>query len=285
MRDGTITPTIDKFYSNNKRDTKTHNSTLFTKKNTKTSRKSKKSLVKRSKTRTNTKLDGWVFSLAGVHGVGKTTVYEFLERKLSNNPHFQFFPERLRSIPPVPFGSKNKQTAFRAELHYQQQMIQRNGLIAQFVRNHREHIAIVDRSPLSTLIYAKALGLPKIDYELIYDTYTSVSWLKEYVIYLHAEPKTVMNRIYRRGSLDLQRQKWNEEDFQYLLRVLNKYNEVFEEFKLEEKRKIIKINTENLTPSETADQVLEIIQNKSGIQLKSSYQTVRNQKKITSWIS
>ncbi|MHA1777677.1 MAG: deoxynucleoside kinase [Promethearchaeota archaeon] len=244
-----------------------------------------KSRVTKARKKTKTKQDGWVFSLAGVHGVGKTTVYEILKKKLSDNLDIKFFPERLRSIPPVPFGSKNKQIAFRSELHYQQQMIERNGLIGQFIRNQHNHVAILDRSPLSTLIYAKALGLPKIDYDLIYDTFISVPWQKEYVIYLYAEPKSIMNRIYHRGSLDIQRQKWNEDDFKYLLRVLNKYAEIFEEFDLKAKKKIVKLDTEHLTPYETVERVLEIIKYKSGIQLKNKFSPIRNQKKITSWIS
>ncbi|WP_457557577.1 deoxynucleoside kinase [Candidatus Harpocratesius sp.] len=231
------------------------------------------------------KQNGYVFSLAGVHGVGKTTIYEILKTKFSEFHNIRLYPERLRSVPPVPFGSKNKQTAFRAELHYQQQMIERNRLVEKFVQNQRDHIAILDRSPLSTLVYALALNLPKIDYELIYDTYNSVSWQKDYIIYLYAEPKTVMNRIYRRGSLDPQREKWNEDDFKYLLRVLNKYSEIFENFKLVSKKRLIKVNTEKNTPHETVEQIIQIISEKSGIRLRNISIIPNNQKKLTHWLN
>ncbi len=225
-----------------------------------------------------------LIALAGVHGVGKTTIYELLKSEFEEHPTIRLFPERLRANPPVPFGSKDKQIAFRAELHYQQQMLARNMYIKQFITNHSQNVAITDRSPLSTLIYGRSLGLPKIDYELILDTYNSVSWQKEYIIYLHADPRTIMDRIYRRGSLDANREKWNENDFQYLIRVMNMYSEVFTEFNFKEKRNLFKINTEKLTPHQVVDQIVEIIQNITGIQLDNRFKGPTNQSKLSDWV-
>ncbi|WP_371803765.1 deoxynucleoside kinase [Candidatus Lokiarchaeum ossiferum] len=243
----------------------------------------KKSARRSHKKTSRTKKDGFIFSIAGVHGVGKTTIYNILSKTFKDFTNIKLYPERLRAVPPVPFGSKNKQTAFRAEIHYNQQMIERNRLVSKFIKNHRENIAILDRSPLSTLIYARALSLPKIDYDLIDDTYRSVSWLDECVIYLEAEPKTVMSRIYKRGSLDKERQKWNEDDYQYLLRVLKKYEEIFKEFKLQKSNKFFRIWTENKTPQEVVGEIFKIIEQKSGLQLKKKVNIPINQSKLTNW--
>jgi len=153
--------------------------------------------------------DGFVFALSGAHGVGKTTIYYALGRKFEDNPNIKLFPERYRAKPPVPFGSKNKQVAFRSEIHYSQQMILRNKDVKRFIANHRQHIAILDRTYLSTVVYSRALGLPKIDLDLIEDTLNSIEWAKEYIIYLEAQPKTIMKRIFKRGSLDQSRLEWN----------------------------------------------------------------------------
>lgn len=230
---------------------------------------------------TRTKKDGTVFAIAGVHGIGKTTIYNLLKKKFETYPNIRFFPERLRANPPVPFGSKDKRIAFRAEIHYLQQMMMRNELIKNFVKNHRDHICILDRTPLTTLVYARALTLPKIDYDLIYDTFNSVTWQNESIIFLEAKPKTIMQRIYRRGSLDLEREKWNENDFEYLKRVLKKYEEIFVEYKIE--KKIDRVETENKTPTDVLDNVIEIMERRTGLNFQNPIKVPANQAKLTSW--
>ena len=228
--------------------------------------------------------EGFIFSLSGVHGVGKTTVYEYFKRQFEDNPFIKMFPERLRPEPPFPFGSKDKQIAFRAELHYNQQMIERNRLAKSFIQESRENIVILDRSPLSTLIYARALGLPKKDYDLIEDTFKSVTWQKEHVIYLEAEPKTIMKRILQRGSLDTERLKWNEEDYEYLIRVLKKYDEVWTEFNLTKKKGIDRVWTEDKTPEQVVDEVIKIIERRSGINISNQIKIPKGQAKLTNFI-
>jgi len=246
--------------------------------------KKTKSKIKHKNKRTRSKGNGFVFSIGGVHGVGKTTVYHLLQKKLEENMNIRFFPERLRANPPVPFGSKDKQIAFRAELHYNQQMIERNELIKKFVSNHKERICISDRTPYTTIAYARALSLAKIDYELIYDTFKSVSWQKDHIIFLNAEPKTIMQRIYHRGSLDISREKWNESDFEYLKRVLKKYEEIFIENKIEKNNRITRIWTENMTAEDVVDKIIEIIEQKTRIMLKKQIKLPGNQSKLTNWI-
>ena len=240
---------------------------------------------KPSKKKSRTKNHGVVFALAGVHGIGKTTIYDLLNTMFDEHSNVQLFPERLRANPPVPFGSKNKQTAFRAEIHYNQQMIQRNEMVKKFTHHRRENIAILDRSIYSTLIYTRALSLPKIDYELILDTFTSVDWLSEHIIYLEAKPKTIMDRIYYRGSLDEGRKKWNEEDHQYLVRVLQKYEDIFEEYKINTTKRITRIWTDDKAPIEVVHEIVKIIEEKAGLQLKKILKIPANQAKLTSWFS
>ena len=60
--------------------------------------------------------DNIVISIAGAHGVGKTTILTLLKKKYEDNSKFKFFPERYRKIPPYPFGSSNKQIAFKSEI-------------------------------------------------------------------------------------------------------------------------------------------------------------------------
>lgn len=249
--------------------------------------RNKKSKIKHKNKnkRTRSKGDGFVFSIAGVHGVGKTTVYHLLQKKLEENKNIHFFPERLRANPPVPFGSKDKQIAFRAELHYNQQMIKRNELIKKFVKNHKDRICISDRTPYTTIAYARALSLSKIDYSLIYDTFNSVTWKKDHIIFLTAEPETIMQRIYNRGSLDASREKWNESDYEYLKRVLKKYEEIFIENKIEKKNRITRIWTESMTPEDVVNEIVKIIEHKTGILLKKHINVSVNQSKLTNWIS
>jgi thymidylate kinase len=239
--------------------------------------------AKKKSTHKPAKTTGFVFSLEGVHGIGKSTVYSILESIFAHYTNIEFFPERLRPNPPVPFGSPDKQTAFRSELHYNQQMMARNKLLIEYIAKGRENIAIADRSPISTLVYARALGLPKVDYEIIEDTYLSTKWVDEYIIYFQASPQTIMNRIIKRGSLDQERLKWNEGDMEYVKQILSKYEELFTETKIEQKGRLIRINTDNRTPKDVTDEILQIIMDKTAIKLDRVIKTPINQKKLTDW--
>ena len=165
-------------------------------------------------------------------------------------------------------------------------MIKRNELVKTFISNNRENIAILDRSPLSVLIYTRALGLPKIDRGLIEDTFQSVPWQNEYVFYLEADPKTIMRRIQQRGSLDSQRLKWNEEDFDYLKLVLAKYEEIFQE---KEKKKdgqkfhLQRIITDEKTPQDVVGELIQFMEDISGIQILSPLKIPTNQARLTDW--
>lgn len=232
----------------------------------------------------SSKSKGFVFSIEGVHGVGKTTIYDLLETKFENSSTVQFFPERLRPVPPFPFGSTDKQTAFRSELHYNQQMMARNKKVNDFIKNGRDYIAIADRSPISILVYSLALELPKKDYDLIQDTYLSENWVKEYIIYLEAKPETIINRIIKRGSLEKDRLKWNEDDFNYLKLVISKYELVFQQLGLKDNKRLYRISTENKTPLIIAEEILQIISKRSAINLNKSKRVPINQSKLTTYL-
>lgn len=203
--------------------------------------------------------DNIVISIAGPHGVGKTTVFNLLKSKVKNNNKFKFFPERYVKKPPFPFGSPNKQIGFRSELHFLQQFIRRNQNIVNFDNKYNGRIIILDRTPLCILIYSKSLNLKEKDYNLILDTYNSIQWKEDYIFYLYAKPNTIMKRIIQRGSLEKIRKEWNEEDKEYLKAIISYYKQF-----LSTKEGVFMINTDNLTPDDVINEMRKLITELSG---------------------
>jgi thymidylate kinase len=198
--------------------------------------------------------DNVILSIAGAHGVGKTTVFNLFKKILKDNNKFKFFPERYVKNPPFPFGSSNKQIGFRSEIHFLQQLIKRNQNIRNFDEKYNGRVIILDRTPLCVLVYSKSLNLKEKDYNLILDTYNSIRWKEDYIIYLYAEPNTILKRIVQRGSLEKIRLEWNEEDKEYLIKILSYYNQF-----LSKKHNVLKIDTENLSPEDVIEKIKEII--------------------------
>ncbi len=208
-----------------------------------------------------------VFSIAGVHGVGKTTVFKYLQDAFRNDDKFKFYPERyIVKNPTYPLGSINKQIAFRGEIFFLQQLLKRNTKISRYLSKKRNKIVIMDRTPICVLVYSKALEMAPKDYKLILDLFKSIDWIPEFIVYLTADPETIMKRIITRGRISFetndqaekQRKKWHERDKDYLLKVLNYYNE----FLLSNSRKnknLTIIQTDNLSPKNTADKIGKII--------------------------
>ncbi|MFX0142020.1 MAG: deoxynucleoside kinase [Candidatus Hodarchaeota archaeon] len=203
--------------------------------------------------------DNIIISIAGAHGVGKTTVFDLLKSKVKNNNKFKFFPERYVKKPPFPFGSPNKQIGFRSELHFLQQLIRRNQNIVNFDNRYNGRIIILDRTPLCVLIYSKSLNLKEKDYTLILDTYNSIQWKEDYIFYLYAKPNTIMKRIIQRGSLEKIRKEWNEEDKEYLLTIISYYKQF-----LSTKEGVFMINTDNSTPNDVINEMKNLITELSG---------------------
>jgi thymidylate kinase len=193
-------------------------------------------------------------SLAGAHGVGKTTVFNLFKKTLIDNNKFKFFPERYVKKPPFPFGSSDKQIGFRSEIHFLQQLIKRNQNIINFDNKYNGRIIILDRTPLCVLVYSKSLSLQEKDYNLILDTYKSIKWKEDYIIYLTANPETILKRLIQRGSLDKIREEWNEDDKMYLNKILSYYKQF-----LSAKTNVFTINTENSTPDEVVDKIKTLI--------------------------
>jgi thymidylate kinase len=198
--------------------------------------------------------DNIVISLAGAHGVGKTTIFYLLKKIFKDDNKFKFFPERYIKKPPFPFGSSNKQIGFRSEIHFLQQLIKRNQNIINFDIKYNGRILILDRTPLCVLIYSKSLSLKEKDYNLILDTYNSIKWREDYIIHLTAEPEVILKRIVQRGSLDKIRKEWNEDDINYLLSIISLYKQFFSS-----KTNIFSIDTNELTPEMIVIKINEII--------------------------
>lgn len=207
--------------------------------------------------------DNIIISIAGAHGVGKTSVFNLLKKMVIDNNKFKFFPERYKKNPPFPFGSSDKQIGFRSELHFLQQFIRRNQSIVNYDNKYNGRVMILDRTPLCVLIYSKSLNLKEKDYKLILDTYNSIKWKEDYIIYLYANPNTILRRIIQRGSIEAIRLEWNEADKEYLIKILSYYNQF-----LSKKQNVFKIETENLTIEDVIDKIKIIIADLSGYSFK-----------------
>ncbi|MHA2035334.1 MAG: deoxynucleoside kinase [Promethearchaeota archaeon] len=223
--------------------------------------------------------DNIILSLAGAHGIGKTTVFNLLKKYVKENNKFKFFPERYVKKPPFPFGSSDIQIGFRSELHFLQQLIRRNQNVLNFDEKYNGRIIILDRTPLCVLVYSKSLNLQEKDYNLILDTYKSIKWKEDYIIYLTAKPETILKRIIRRGSLDLIRKEWNENDRNYLLKILSFYKQF-----LSDRTNVFTIDTENLTPDDVVNKIKNIISDLSDYSFEKMQQPSTTQMNLFEFI-
>ena len=234
-----------------------------------------------SKTRYRNKgsKDNIIISIAGAHGVGKTTIYNLLKKKLEGNNKFKFFPERYKKIPPFSFGSKDREIAFRSEFHFLNQLSRRNTNITNYDDKYNGRILILDRTPLCVLIYSKSLNLKEKDYNLILDTYKSIQWKEDYIFYLHANPSTIMKRIIQRGSLEKIRKDWNEEDKDYLQTILSYYKQF-----LSTKEGVLMIDTDNKTPDHVIIEIGKLITQVSGYSFEKSEKSISTQMNIMKFL-
>jgi len=226
--------------------------------------------------------DNIVISIAGAHGIGKTTVYSLFKKKYGVNNKFKFFPERYKKIPPFPFGSTNKQTAFRSEFHFLQQLTKRNTNLLKFDDKYNGRIVILDRTPICVLIYSKSLNLKEKDYQLLLDMYKSVEWRENHIIYLNAKPETILKRIIQRGSLEKIRKEWNETERKYLQTILSYYNQFL--LSKDIKEKVIIIDTDTSTPEEVLEKIETIITDLSGYSFKKIVETPSTQMNLLNFL-
>ncbi len=226
--------------------------------------------------------DNVIISIAGPHGIGKTTIFNLLKKNLGDNSKFKFFPERYIKIPPFPFGSDNKQIAFRSEIHFLQQLIRRNKNITNFDNRYNGRVIILDRTPICVLIYSKSLYLKEKDYNLILDMYKSVKWKEDYIVYLTAEPNTILKRIIQRGSIDKIRKEWNESDKEYLLKILSYYNQFL--LSKTQAKKIFIIDTDKLTTEEVVEEIKKIITNLSDYSFNKHVNSPSTQKNLNDFM-
>lgn len=226
--------------------------------------------------------DNVVISICGPHGVGKSTIFQLFKKKVEEKSKFKFFPERYVKKPPFPFGSQDKQIAFRSEIHFLQQFIKRNRNIWNYDDKCNGRIIISDRTPLCVLIYSKSLNLKEKDYHLISDMYNSVKWKEDYVIYLTAEQNVILKRIIQRGSLEKIRREWNEMEKNYLEKIISYYNEFL--LTKKEKNQLFIVNTNDLTPEEVLEKVEEIITKLSGYYFQKVAKPYATQMNLTKFL-
>lgn len=203
-----------------------------------------------------------IIAIEGIHGVGKTTVLSLLKKRFSY-PTYKFYNERRENEPIWPFGSRDIQVAFRSEIYFMQQMIERQYKILDDIwetsLNRPIKACILDRSAISVMVYSKALGLNEKDFKVLDNLFKSVSWHEKYLIYLHATPKTILKRIHIRGSLDPKRLEWNEEDILYIESLEKYYSYYIKYLEDVKKVKIFRVNTEEMSAEETTDAIENII--------------------------
>jgi deoxyadenosine/deoxycytidine kinase len=119
------------------------------------------------------------------------------------------------------------------------------------------------------------LNLKEKDYQLILDTYSSIEWKEDYIIYLTAKPDTILKRIIQRGSLEKIRREWNETENNYLLTILSYYNQFLSSDGIKEK--VFTIDTDLLNTEDVAEKIEEIIKSLSGHSFKKSFKLPTSQ--------
>ena len=113
------------------------------------------------------------------------------------------------------------------------------------------------------------------DYQLILDTYKSIEWREDYIIYLTAAADTILKRITQRGSLEKIRREWNETKKNYLLTIVSYYNQFLSSNDIREK--VIIIDTDKLTPEQVVEKIQEIFEDLSGYTFKKSIKPTKAQ--------
>ena len=219
-----------------------------------------------------------VIFLEGIHGVGKSSIFHGLKR-LYSPKEYKFYPERLLMKPLFPFGSQDIQIAFRSEIHFLQQMIERNKIIeTDLAKKKGPKVCLLDRSAISVIIYSKSLGIKDKDLQVILDLYRSVNWQENVMIYLRAKPETLLSRISKRGSLEPERLKWNEDDINYI-KTLERFYTIHMK-KMLNKIQIIDIDTEGYN----LDEVISMVKNELDKLVPRKFPPP-GQKLLDSWLS
>jgi len=169
-----------------------------------------------------------------------------------------FMPERMGRSP-FPFGSKDPQVAFRAEIWYLHQMLKRNELIRK--RGDNDLTVVCDRSPICVLAYSHALCSLK-DYRIIRDLYLDVEWEENAVFYLEMNLESTLTRLMSGRRRNIRR--WNEGEEGYILRVLEGYEKVFKDVKQDRPLNLVRIPNGDARPRETIQRVNKEILRRSG---------------------
>ena len=187
-------------------------------------------------------------SLAGVHGVGKTTVFRAIEDR--GRLDADFFRERAIADPPVPFGSRDREIAFRSQVYFFQEMLARDRL----VRGGSERTyAFLDRSPCCVVVYGSVL-CDKTDRGILESLYLAHDFLEDVVVYLEGDPDVVAERSAGRGRP----KSWNEDDGKYRVKISDAYDGFFDRFE-DVGKKVKRLDVSDTTPDETAAEIERLV--------------------------
>ncbi len=112
--------------------------------------------------------------------------------------------------------------------------------------------------------------------------YKSVKWKEDYIIYLTAQPDTILKRIIQRGSIDKIRNEWNEDDKKYLLEILSYYNQFL--YSENKSKNVFTIDTDSLTSEEVVDGIKRIITDTSGFSFDKFDNAPSTQKNLNDFV-
>lgn len=198
--------------------------------------------------------------LAGVVGVGKSTV----STKLSEKLNFKVMPEPVESNPYLDDYYKNpRDFAFKMQIFM---LMARSKQLKDAID---EKNVIFDRSILEDPIFVEVLkaqnNINQIDYQVYYDFYTHVVISSLYfdpkikpdlIVYLKVTTNNAIGRIYQRG-----RESEKHVDQSYWDLLNQKYEEWYQKNK--NKFPFLVINTNDKNPDEIVDEILKTIENKT----------------------
>jgi deoxyadenosine/deoxycytidine kinase len=112
--------------------------------------------------------------------------------------------------------------------------------------------------------------------------YKSVKWKEDYIIYLTAQPDTILKRIIQRGSIDKIRNEWNEDDKKYLLEILSYYNQFL--YSENKSKNVFTIDTDSLTSEEVVDEIKQTITDTSGFSFDKFDNAPSTQKNLNDFV-
>lgn len=195
-------------------------------------------------------------AITGVHGVGKSTVIQYLvNKKLDKLKELGF--ETIKKYAEWGKPAFKLGGTFEGQIWIMNQNIKRDKEVKQFLRKSKEKntLLIFDRTPVDPFIYSKYFFGDTPKYQIIEEMYNLQEWMDyDLMFLLTANPKTVQKRIIERDRATMK--EWKEAEINYIEGILNLFYDY-----LKDRKNVFVINTEEQSVEETASMILNIIKN------------------------